>query len=141
MADTSKPLGDVLRAGVLVSCFPAEDRIRDAGGDLSQGPDLLTLSRPAVIRQFHGGFADAVAALLVTKAGLCENGRTAEVAAQRLTVAGADVVGVNGGRSIAATLRTAERFVAGSGKSIQCWRFGNDNDLHGCVEETRDAFR
>lgn len=228
MADTSKPLSHYLRAGVLVSCLPAEERLRDAGGELPQGTASLNLSRPELVRQVHGEFADAGAALLATntasanvfclrraglaermreinlagaklalsragktafvagavgplgltldedwdllslreayagqvaalleggvhaiqflsftnpaelalavrearrlagpevpilaqmivsESGLCENGESAEAAAGRLAAAGADVVGVNGGRSITATVRAAERFVAGA---------------------------
>ena len=217
-----------LQTGVLASCLTADDRIRDAGGDLSQGPDLLNLTRPDLIRQIHGEFVDAGAMLFATNTasantfclrraglenrmreinlagaklalasagktalvsgaigplgltldedwdllslreayagqitalleggvhalqflsfanlaelvfavkearrlagpnvpilaqmsfsdnGLCESGETADVAAGRLAEAGADVIGVNGGRSITSTIKAAERLVAGS---------------------------
>lgn len=213
---------------MLVSYLPTDELIREAGGDLSQGPDLLNLTRPDLIRQIHDEFADAGAMLIATNTvnanvfclrrlglekrlrdinlagaklavdsagknafvagavgplgltldedwdllslreayggqlsalleggvhalqflsfanlaelafavkearrlagpdipifaqmlfsenGLCESGETATVAAKRLLDAGADGVGVNGGRSITSTIKAAELLLAGS---------------------------
>ncbi len=226
MADTGKPLFDYLKSGFVVSCLTLEDCIRDAGGDLSRGADILNISRPDLISRLHGEFADAGATLIATNTsganlfclgriglaekmreinlagaklalasagktafvagavgplkldidedwdifsireayagqigalleggvhaiqfvsltnpaelafavkearrlagpgipilaqmifsenGLCETGETVEISASRLVEAGADVIGVNGGKSITATVKAAERFAA-----------------------------
>ncbi len=233
MADTGKPLFDHLKSGFLVSCLPVEDCIRDAGGDLSRGAEILNLARPDLISRIHGEFADAGATLIATNTaganlfclrriglaekmreinlaaaklalasagrtafvagavgplgltldedwdmeslrdayvgqisalleggvhamqflsfvkleelafavgearrlagrdipifaqmifsenGLCETGESVEASAARLLEAGADVIGVNGGLSISATVKAAERLVASSaGKAV-----------------------
>lgn len=55
-----------LQTGIVVSCVPTDERIREAGGDLSQGPELLNLTRPDIIRQIHGEFVDAGAKMVAT---------------------------------------------------------------------------
>ncbi|HCE44265.1 MAG TPA: bifunctional homocysteine S-methyltransferase/methylenetetrahydrofolate reductase [Lentisphaeria bacterium] len=100
MADTGKPLIQHLNSGFIVSCLTLEDCIRDAGGDLSRGADILNLTRPDLITRLHGEFADAGAMLIATntaaantfclrRIGIADKMREINIAGAKLAISGA----------------------------------------------------
>ena len=79
-------------------------------------PELLFAVR--VIREKHGAELPMLAQMIFGDGGRVASGETADEAAQALVRSGADLIGAEGGRSIASTLHATERLAANAGQAL-----------------------